>query len=109
MRRRDLHDKNPRRFGAEAEKRLQNTGGYRATPNSGAGSVKGDMRRGDFMVEVKRTKFDSYKVSAETMGKLRNDGLTNGMEGVLIVELGTGEKFAVLPLATFEKLVPDAD
>jgi len=109
MRRRDLHDKNPRRFGNAREKALTEQG-YRRTPNSGASGVKGDFRRGDFMVEMKATRRDSFRVDAEVMGKLRNDGLTNGKRGVLVVEIGTGEKFAVMPLSTFEEMVPeDAD
>ena len=106
MRRRDL-DKVPRKFGDKKEDGIVKRGGYRRTPGSGSSSVKGDLRRGDFSVEVKATKHDSFRVTAEIMGKLRNDGLTNGRQGLLIVEIGTGEKFAVMPLTTFEKLVPD--
>lgn len=107
MRRRDLHLDNPRKYGDSREKALASTGQYRRTPGSGSGAVKGDLRRADFMVEVKATRADSFRVDANIMGKLRNDGLTNGKSGVLIVEIGTGERFAVLPLATFERLVPD--
>jgi hypothetical protein len=105
MRRRDLHSDNPRRFGDAAEDRIARRG-YRKTPGSGASSVKGDLRRGDFMIEVKATRHDSFRVDANVMGKLRNDTLTNGKPGVLIVETGDGNKFAILPLATFERLVP---
>lgn len=107
-RRGDL-DKNPRKFGDKREAAIAKRGGYRQTPGSGSSSVKGDLRRGDFMVEVKATKADSFRVTADIMGKLRNDGLTNGKRGALIVEIGTGEKFAILPLRTFEALVPDDD
>lgn len=108
MRRRDIHSNNPRRFGDAAEDRIAK-GGYRKTPGSGSSSVKGDLRRGDFMIEVKATKHYSFRVDANIMGKLRNDTLTNGKRGALIVEIGDGTKFAILPLATFEQLVPDED
>lgn len=105
MRRRDL-DKTPRKFGDKREREIA-AGGYRHTPGSGSSSVKGDLRRGDFMVEVKATKADSFRVTADIMGKLRHDKLTNGKRGCLIVTLGNGESYAVMPLATFEDLVPD--
>lgn len=105
MRRRDLNAGNPRKYGNAREKKLVGSG-YRRTPNSGASSVKGDFRRGDFMVEMKATRADSFRVDAEVMAKLRNDGLTNGRKGVLVVEIGSGEKFAVMSLDTFEELAP---
>lgn len=106
MRRRDL-DKIPRKFGDKKEAKIAGRGGYRKTPGSGSSSVKGDLRRGNFMIEVKATKHDSFRVTADIMGKLRNDGLTNGKRGILIVEIGTGETFAVMPLSLFEELAPD--
>lgn len=96
----------PRLYGNKREAAIA-TGGYTKTPGSGSSGVKGDLRRGNFMVEVKATRADSFRVTADLMGKLRNDGLTNGKPGVLIVEIGTGERFAVLPLATFEALTDD--
>lgn len=108
MRRKDLHADNPRKFGNAAENRIAKAG-YFKTPGSGASSVKGDLRRGDFMVEVKATRHDSFRVDANVMGKLKNDGLTNGKRGVLIVTLGNGHEFAVLPLRTFEELVPGTE
>lgn len=108
MRRRDLHLDNPRRYGDSREKAMAKMG-YRRTPGSGSSGVKGDLTRADFMVELKSTRADSFRVTADLIGKLRNDGLTNGKPGALIVELGTGHKVVVLSLATFEALVPDAD
>lgn len=96
----------PRKFGDRKERELEKRG-YVRTPGSGSSSVKGDLRRDDFMVEMKATRAHSYSVTAEIMGKLRNDGLTNGRRGVLIVELGTGEQFAIMPLRTFEELAPE--
>lgn len=107
--RRNFPADNPREYGNRKEAGIVKRGGYKTTPNSGASSVKGDLRRGKWMVEVKATKHASFPVTAEIMGKLRNDGLTNGKPGVLIVEIGTGEKFAVMPLSQFERLVPDDD
>lgn len=109
MRRRDLHLDNPRKFGNAREDALVKGGGFRRTPNSGASSVKGDLRRSDFMVEMKATRAGSFSVTDEIMSKLRNDQLTNGKRGVLIVELGNGRKYAVMPFDTFEELVPDGD
>lgn len=106
MRRRDLEHGNPRKYGDRREKALASTGQYRRTPGSGSSGVKGDLRRADLMVEVKSTRHDSFRVDANIMAKLKNDGLTNGLEGMLIVEIGTGERFAVLNLSTFERLVP---
>ena len=106
MRRRDIHSGNPRKFGDRAEANVA-AGGYKKTPGSGSSSVKGDLRRGDFMVEVKATKHQTYSLNREVMAKLKNDGLTNGLRGVLVVCLGTGEQFAIMPLSTFEQLVPD--
>ena len=108
MRRRDLNQNNPRKFGNAAEDRIAKRG-YKKTPGSGSSSVKGDLRRGGFMIEVKATKRESFHVSAEIMAKLRNDTLTNGKRGVLIIETGDGNKFAVMPLSTFEELVPEND
>lgn len=108
MRRRDIHADNARRFGNAAEDRIAKSG-YRKTPGSGASSVKGDLRRGDFMVEVKATRNTTFNVNGELMGKLRNDGLTNGKKGVLIVSLGDGSEYAVMPRSTFEEIVPEDD
>ena len=104
MRNKDIHTGNPRRFGNKAEADIQKRG-YALTPNSGAGGTKGDLRKGDFMVEVKATKFDSYSLKEETMAKLRNDGMVNGKTGVLYVTLGSGRTYAVVPLNVFEGLM----
>lgn len=96
----------PRLYGNKRETAIA-AGGYTKTPGSGSSGVKGDLRRGKFMVEVKATRADSFRVTADIMGKLRNDGLTNGKPGVLIVEVGTGEKFAVMALTIFEALTDD--
>lgn len=93
----------PRKFGNAAEKGMTKAG-YKRTPGSGSGAVKGDLRYGDFMVEVKATTRASYSVTAETLAKLRNDGLTNGKPGVLVVHLGDGTKLAVMELHHFEQL-----
>jgi len=100
--------RNPRKYGDARERSIAKRG-YKHTPGSGSSNIKGDLRRADWMVEVKATKADSFRVTADIMGKLRNDGLTNGRPGVLIVEIGTGQRFAVMPLSEFEKLVPDDD
>lgn len=42
-----------RLFGNAREKAIKDRGGYTSTPGSGSSGVKGDLRRGDFMVEVK--------------------------------------------------------
>lgn len=104
--RRGFSEPKARKFGNAREKAVA-AGGYTATPGSGSSGVKGDLRRGDFMIEVKATRHHSFSVTADIMGKLRNDTLTNGKKGVLIVEIGTGERFAILPLATFEALTDD--
>lgn len=96
---------NPRKYGDKREGEIAKRG-YKHTPGSGSGNLKGDLRRANWMVEVKATTADSFRVTADIMGKLRNDGLTNGRPGVLIVELGNGRKFAIMPLSQFEKLVP---
>lgn len=98
----------PRKFGNKREADIAK-GGYSKTPGSGASSIKGDLRRGDFMIEVKATRHESFRVTSEIMGKLKNDSLTNGKQVALIVEIGTGERYAILPLTTFERLVPDHD
>ena len=95
----------PRKYGDRKERELHDQG-YRPTPGSGSSSVKGDLRRADFMVEVKATRNHSYSVTAETMGKVRNDTLTNGRKGVLIVRLGDGTELAIMETTTFERLVP---
>ena len=98
----------PRKVGDKRERAIAKRG-YRQTPGSGSSSVKGDLRRGDFMIEVKATRADSFRVTANLMGKLRNDGLTNGKQGALFVEIGTGEIFVIMPITTFERLVPEND
>jgi len=103
MRRRDL-DKNPRAYGDKREREVSKKGGYTHTPGSGSSSIKGDLRRGNFMIEVKSTKHDSFRVTADIMGKLHNDGLTNGKPGALIVQLGNGGQYVILPLSIFEAL-----
>lgn len=100
----------PRDFGNKREKAI--AGGdkkYTHTPGSGSSGVKGDLRRGNFMVEVKATRADSFRVTADILGKLHNDSLFNGRPGVLIVEIGTGERYAILPLSLFESLTNDSE
>lgn len=109
MRRRDLGSDNPRLFGNQREAEIAKRGGYRRVPGSGSSNEKQDFRRGDFRVELKATRHSSFRVDAEVMAKLRNDGMTQGGPGVLLVEIGTGEVFAVMDLNVFEGLVPDAD
>jgi len=108
VRNRTVNGDNPRKYGDAAEKRIAKDG-YRRTPGSGSAGMKGDLRRADMMVEVKRTKHSTFNVTPEIMAKLRNDTLTNGARGVLIVVTGNGDEFAVMPRATFEALVPDDD
>lgn len=96
-----------RKFGDAKEKSIAKAGGYKRTPGSGSGGNKGDLRRGNFMVEVKATRAESFRVTAEILAKLRNDSLTNGRPYALIVEIGTGERYAVMPLKTFERLTED--
>ena len=109
MRRRDLASDNPRLFGNSREEAIAKRGGYRRVPGSGSSNEKQDFRRGDFRVELKATRHASFRVDAEIMAKLANDGLTAKGPGVLLVEIGTGEVFAVMALSTFEELVPDGD
>lgn len=104
--RRGVPEPKPRKFGNDREAAIA-SGGYTKTPGSGSSGVKGDLRRANFMVEVKATRADSFRVTADIMGKLKNDTLSSGKPGVLIIEIGTGERFAVLALNTFEGLTDD--
>lgn len=102
------HETKPRKFGNDGEKAVQGRGGYRFTTASGSKGEKGDLTRGDLMVEVKTTKFESFRVDADIMAKLKNDSLTMGQEGVLVVNLGNGKQYAVMELDLFERLTPHA-
>lgn len=106
--RKGIERRGSRKYGDAAERGIAKRG-YKHTPGSGSSNIKGDLRRADWMVEVKATKHESFSVTADIMGKLRNDGLTNGRPGVLIVQLGGGQQFAVMHLDDFEKLVPEHD
>lgn len=97
-----------RKFGNAGEAGVLKRGGYRSTAASGSKAEKGDLRRGEWMVEVKTTSAESFRVTSEAMAKLRNDGLTNGKPGALVVNLGDGTKVAVMDLKHFERLT-DAD
>ena len=107
--RRPQTEKKQRRWGDRQEAKLSSKVGYGKTVSSGSGAEKGDLRRGNWMIEVKSTRADSFRVSADIMGKLRNDGLTNGRPGVLIVQLGDGRQYVVMPLIEFEDLTEDAN
>ena len=96
---------NPRKYGAAKEAALQSRGNYKPTINSGASGDKGDFTRGGFMVEHKATEADSYRVTAELIAKIRNDGLTNGKPGCLVVTLGNGIQIALLELRHLETLI----
>lgn len=109
MRRRDRGQENPRAYGESREKELLKRPGYKRTKNSGAGAQKGDFRLNGYMVEMKSTRHDSFRVDAGIMAKLKHDAMTDTVKRVLVVEIGTGERFAVLPLSTFERLVGDGD
>lgn len=101
--RRPHHDVPQRRYGDAAERRIAKRG-YTTTVASGSKAEKGDLRRAGFRIEVKATRADSFRVSRELMSKLRNDGLTDGKQGVMIVRLGDGTEYAVMPVSIFEDL-----
>jgi len=98
---------NPRKAGDKAEAGIKGRGGYESVAGSGSSSRKGDLRRGKWMVEMKKTIHASFSVTSEILGKLRNDCLTNGKRPVLIVELGDGRQYAVMALEDFERLTDD--
>lgn len=105
---RQTRDMNPRRYGNKAEDKIAARGKYRKTPGSGSGADKGDLLRGEWRIEHKATQADSYRITAELMAEIRNHGLTNSTKGALVITLGNGKSYAVLPLDLFEALT-DAD
>jgi len=109
LRRPDVETKQ-RKWGDRKEAGMAKRPGYTKTSGSGSGAEKGDLRRGNWMLELKSTRAESFRVTAEIMAKLRNDGLTNGRPGALIVSLGDGNEYAVMPLRLFDELVdPDGN
>lgn len=62
--------------------------GGKATPRSGAGKEKGDIRVNDFVrIECKTTKHDSFRVTRTDLDKLKNHCVGHGEIPVFVVRL----------------------
>ena len=80
------------------EKEIAAATGGRQTPGSGNQKVKGDVRVKGFMrIEAKTTKHMSFTVTAEHISKIRNSVTATGELPCMVIELGDGTTFMVLP------------
>ena len=104
------------RGGRASERRLAKTLGAKQTPASGAlEGAKGDLMKGDFLMESKSTARDSLGVKYDWMVKIGKEARDRRKIPALTIsftteggrELPFGEWVAV-PLAFFKELVDDA-
>jgi hypothetical protein len=102
--------------GKESEKRIAKASGARLTPNSGAtrGS-KGDMRKGDFLIESKSTIHGSISIDQGWLVKINHEALCCGLKPALTVSFvlpdgkpqpGTSE-WVMVPRRVFDELTEE--
>ena len=91
---------------AQEKETAQRTGGEQ-TPRSGAGFIKGDVRkRGILRVENKTTKHASYSITIDTIQKLEDSVAGTEEVPFLQVELKGGvKKFIVIPDEYFDDII----
>lgn len=102
----------PRRYGKESSrkrsdrivKKLARKRGGRATPNSGATKIKGDMIVKAFLIEHKFTDKNSYRITDEVWQKVVDEAFMAQKEPALEVET-TSSHYVVVPVHVFEQIL----
>jgi Holliday junction resolvase len=114
--RRTEHTKNlspSHRRAVKQEKELAKRVGGKRTPASGAGSVKGDVRRkGVLRLEAKTTKHASFTVTLDMIQKIEEAAAMSNELPVIIVEFndGNGRKLkevAICPTYVIDQLTEE--
>lgn len=98
--------------GQLAEKRAARRLGGRQTPASGALSgAKGDIRKGQFLIESKATKHNSLVVQLEWLDKISKEALDAGQTPALLIQFvdavgnpWRGSGWVLIPERTFAEL-----
>lgn len=97
--------------GKRGEKHAVRSLGAKATPRSGAGSIKGDARlplaEGNYHVEVKTTAQRGFRITRDMIKKLRRDSGYNRIPLLLVqfvnLQGHTVEQWMVLPTVALTK------
>lgn len=80
------------RHGQKAEKRAAKRLKGSLTPASGAlQHAKGDIRKGQFLVDSKATIHDSIRVTVEQLEKISKEALDSGKDPALLIQFVDGE------------------
>jgi hypothetical protein len=101
--------------GKASEKKLAKSIGADLTPASGAlGSAKGDMKKGEFLIESKSTIHESLKLEQDFLRKIAHEAKYTGKTPALTISFVTGDgsskvdsEWIMLPLAFFKTLVEE--
>lgn len=72
--------------GRKAEKRAAKSLGARLTPASGAAQSKGDMSRGEFLIEHKSTVQESMGLKRDWLEKIEREALFTGKSPALMID-----------------------
>ena len=99
--------------GKASEKKLAKSIGARLTPASGAlDSAKGDMSKGEFLLESKSTIYDSIKVDWDFLLKIAHEAKFKGKTPVLTISFVTGDgsakkdgTWAMVPMSVLKDLM----
>jgi len=77
--------------------------------NSGRGSIKGDMKWKNFIIDAKEGK--SLQLNESVWGKICADTLTHGSDKdpMILRELPSGVKLAVIEFSVLKRLVSDCE
>lgn len=82
--------------------------GFRKTPASGAGVIKGDAKSDEYLVSAKHTVSKQFSLKLSDLTKMWDDAVTEDRVGVMQVSIGPGEqKFAVLRWEDLCAIVPN--
>lgn len=99
--------------GRRAENRLSKRLGGRLTPASGAmQGAKGDIKKGDFLIEAKATETDTYRVDYGVLRKIKGESMRGGKNAALAVTFVTGDgrpredgSWVMIPESLFKELI----
>lgn len=77
--------------GRKSETRLTKKLGGRARPASGAlESAKGDIVKGEFLIEAKSTQADSFSIQLTHLAKIKAEAMSHDKTPALTVDFTTG-------------------
>jgi len=85
------------------EKQIASDVGGKTTPGSGnQWHSKGDVKSDAFLIEAKRSdNRETITVKVSDLAKIRIEALMEGKSPVLQIELGNGDKYAIVPWTDF--------